>query len=129
MSVSKWILGGLGFVMGGPIGALIGVFVASLFDTGRQITASGTTEWTSNTRQRTHRATQGDIQVSIVVLIACVIKADGRVLKAEINYIKPFRFKNCIVIWKNRISSLFYIIKHINSSCILMIIQQMFNKF
>mgnify|MGYP003562073454 CR=1 FL=1 len=33
MSVSKWILGGLGFVMGGPIGALIGVFVASLFDT------------------------------------------------------------------------------------------------
>lgn len=94
MSVSKWILGGLGFVMGGPIGALIGVFVASLFDTGRQITASGTTEWTSNTRQRTNRATQGDIQVSIVVLIACVIKADGRVLKAEINYIKPFLLRN-----------------------------------
>jgi DnaJ like chaperone protein len=28
--------------------------------------------------------------VSIIVLIACVIKADGRVLKSEINFIKPF---------------------------------------
>ena len=32
MSLGKWILGGLGFAMGGPIGALIGVFIASLFD-------------------------------------------------------------------------------------------------
>jgi DnaJ like chaperone protein len=32
--------------------------------------------------------------VSIIVLLACVIKADGRVLKAEINSIKPFLLRN-----------------------------------
>ena len=32
MALRKWILGGLGFVLGGPIGALIGVLIASVFD-------------------------------------------------------------------------------------------------
>ena len=32
MSVTKWIFGGLGFVLGGPIGALVGVLIGSLFD-------------------------------------------------------------------------------------------------
>ena len=86
MSASKWILGGLGFVLGGPIGALIGVGIASLFDTDHQST--------TNTRTRNARATQGDIRVSIIVLLACVIKADGRVLKSEISFVKPFLVRN-----------------------------------
>ena len=86
MSASKWILGGLGFVLGGPIGALIGVGIASLFDTDHQST--------TNTRTRYARATQGDIRISIIVLLACVIKADGRVLKSEISFIKPFLVRN-----------------------------------
>lgn len=89
MSLGQWIFGGLGFVMGGPIGALIGVFVASLFE-------SNKTENTFSGQQKryTRRTSQGDIQVSIVVLIACVIKADGRVLKSEINFIKPFLLRS-----------------------------------
>lgn len=95
MSLGKWILGGLGFVMGGPIGALIGVFVASLFDASRSIDVDNSTEGAfTNKQQRARRATQGDIQVSVIVLIACVIKADGRVLKSEINHIKPFLLRN-----------------------------------
>ena len=86
MSASKWILGGLGFVLGGPIGALIGVGIASLFDTDNQST--------TNTGTRNARATQGDIRVSIIVLLACVIKADGRVLKSEISFVKPFLVRN-----------------------------------
>ena len=86
MSAGKWILGGLGFVLGGPIGALIGVGIASLFDTDHQST--------TNTRTRNARATQGDIRVSIIVLLACVIKADGRVLKSEISFVKPFLVRN-----------------------------------
>lgn len=92
MSVSKWILGGLGFVVGGPIGALIGVFIASLFDAGQTSTsATGNRGAASSRRQR---ATQGDVQVSIIVLIACVIKADGKVLRSEVNFIKPFLLRN-----------------------------------
>ena len=88
MSLGKWILGGLGFAVGGPIGALIGVLVASAFETTKTTVESK--DRPSGSSRRQQRATQGDIRVSIIVLIACVIKADGRVLKAEINYIKPF---------------------------------------
>lgn len=89
MSIGKWILGGLGFAMGGPIGALIGVLVASLFDVNKNVGFDSS----SQTRY-SRRSTPGDIKVSIVVLIACVIKADGRVLKSEVNYIKPFLLRS-----------------------------------
>ena len=82
MSLGKWILGGLGFVVGGPIGALLGVWIASAFETNKYIA----TEEQRTTARGQQRATQGDIRVSIIVLIACVIKADGRVLKSEINF-------------------------------------------
>ena len=91
MSVTKWIFGGLGFVLGGPIGALVGVLIGSLFDYNIK---KYDEEQAPNAKRSYKRATQGDIQVSIIVLIACVIKADGRVLKSEINYIKPFLLRN-----------------------------------
>lgn len=88
MSLGKWILGGLGFAVGGPIGALIGVFIASLFDSSRTIEAGEYQQGIPHPGRT--RTTQGDIRVSIIVLLACVIKADGRVLKSEVAYIKPF---------------------------------------
>lgn len=91
MSVTKWIFGGLGFVLGGPIGALVSVLIGSLFDYNIK---KYDEEQAPNAQRSYKRATQGDIQVSIIVLIACVIKADGRVLKSEINYIKPFLLRN-----------------------------------
>jgi DnaJ like chaperone protein len=82
MSLGKWILGGLGFAVGGPIGALVGVLIASAFESKPD---------TENEQKRTTKqTTQGDISVSIIVLIASVIKADGKVLKSEINFVKPF---------------------------------------
>jgi DnaJ like chaperone protein len=90
MSLGKWILGGLGFAVGGPIGSIIGVLIASLFEkNGADNQASSST----NRTFRAQRTTAGDVRVSIIVLIACVIKSDGRVLKSEINYIKPFLLK------------------------------------
>ena len=88
MSLGKWILGGLGFAVGGPIGALIGVLIASAFDSAKQLSDNGSSR--KGTYRGFQRSTQGDIRVSIIVLLACVIKADGRVLKSEINFIKPF---------------------------------------
>ena len=90
MSLGKWILGGLGFAVGGPIGSIIGVLIATLFE------KNGADNQTSSSTNRTFRAqrtTAGDVRVSIIVLIACVIKSDGRVLKSEINYIKTFLLK------------------------------------
>ena len=65
MSLGKWILGGLGFAVGGPIGALIGVFIASMFDSSKDILNDNQSTRTTNHGRR--RATQGDISVSIIV--------------------------------------------------------------
>lgn len=97
---AKWLFGGLGFVLGGPIGALLGVLVGSMVESHeadsdsewrRRLNSNGNTTWSSSSSRS--KTTSGDIQVSLLVLIACVIKADGRVLKSEINYIKPFLLK------------------------------------
>lgn len=99
-------------MLGGPIGALIGVFVASMFEASSKVLDAGDdfdphaegnpytdgNPHTENRQQRTssgrRMATVGDIRVSIIVLIACVIKADGHVMKSEVNYIKPFLVRN-----------------------------------
>lgn len=100
MSLAKWILGTLGFVVGGgPIGAIIGVLIATLFENAEkkdQQPHSDSSSQSSRTQSssRKQRATPGDVRVSIIVLMACVIKADGKVLKSEINFIKPFLLRN-----------------------------------
>ena len=41
MSLTKWIFGALGFALHGPIGAVVGVLIGSLFDGGSRPTISG----------------------------------------------------------------------------------------
>lgn len=93
----RWILGGLGFVLGGPIGTVIGFVIGSFVDavaSNIQALPGGVGDTDSNAgSSSSKRVTEGDISVSLLVLIACVMKADGRVLKAEVNYIKPFLLK------------------------------------
>jgi len=79
-SFAKWIGGGLGFVMGGPIGGLFGFVVGSFFDNA----AIQTTSTGSNV------TTPGAFGMSLLVLIAAVMKADGKVVKSELDYVKQF---------------------------------------
>ncbi|MDD3077577.1 MAG: TerB family tellurite resistance protein [Paludibacter sp.] len=86
----KWIGGGLGWAFGGPIGALLGFAVGSLFDgKGHDATQNTTTEYS---RRRT--TTEGDFKMSLLVMIACVMKADGKVVKAELDVVKRFLVAN-----------------------------------
>jgi DnaJ like chaperone protein len=78
----KWLGGGLGFVMGGPIGGLLGFLVGSMVDS--------TSVHTSTYSPGQVRTTQGDFGVSLLVLIAAVMKADGKVVKSELDYVKQF---------------------------------------
>jgi DnaJ like chaperone protein len=80
----KWIGGGLGFAIGGPIGGLLGFFIGSFVDGASEMSQQ-------QTGQRTvYRTTPGDFGVSLIVLIAAVMKADGKVLKSELDYVKRF---------------------------------------
>jgi len=85
-SLGKWIGGGLGWAFGGPIGALIGFTLGSMFD-GTQI-SSVTTSMSSN------RTTEGDFKMSLLVLMACIMKADGHVDKSELVVVKRFLVTN-----------------------------------
>lgn len=77
----KWLGGGLGFVMGGPIGGLLGFLVGSLVDSSSEPVAAGRSSLTT---------TPGAFGVSLLVLIAAVMKADGKVVRSELDYVKQF---------------------------------------
>ncbi len=85
MSVSKKILfGGLGWVLGGPLGAMLGYYFASRDDYADRgnYTQTSTTGY-PNTKP-------GDFMVSLLVLLGAVMKADKQLLKSELDYVKQF---------------------------------------
>ncbi|MEN8203335.1 MAG: TerB family tellurite resistance protein [Bacteroidota bacterium] len=78
----KWVGLGLGWALGGPIGGILGLAVGSIFDSGKDGPVQA-----RNVRERTLR---GDYAASLLVLIAAVMKADGRVMKSELDYVKHY---------------------------------------
>jgi len=79
----KWISGGLGWALLGPIGGILGFVVGSMFDE-----SQGTKE--QQTYQPGQPTTRGGYVMSLLVLVAAVMKADGKVLKSELDYTKQF---------------------------------------
>ncbi len=77
----KWIGGGLGWAFRGPIGGLIGFAVGSMLDS--QTISSDPSRF-----RRPSQTMRGDFMSSLVVLVAGVMKADGKVLKSELDYVK-----------------------------------------
>jgi DnaJ like chaperone protein len=81
----KWIGGGLGWAFGGPIGALLGFAIGSMFDNAEQVDYSY-----GGNIPKSGRTQRGDFGVSLLILAAAVVKADGKVLKSELAYVKKF---------------------------------------
>jgi len=78
MRYAKWIGGGLGWAFGGPIGGILGFIFGTMVD-GMQ---SGKFEY---------KPTQsGDFSISLLVLSAAVMRADGKVMKSELDYVRNF---------------------------------------
>ena len=84
----KWIGGGLGWAFGGPIGAIIGFTVGSMIDGGKGQSQPGRSTGLSG------RTTTGGYVMSLLVLVAAVMKADGKILKSELDYVKKFMVHN-----------------------------------
>ncbi|MFH2144010.1 MAG: DnaJ domain-containing protein [Bacteroidota bacterium] len=79
--LGKWIGGGLGWVILGPIGALLGFLVGSFLDGAQKLPA----------RNKTNIETsKGDFVVSLLVLIAAVMKVDGIVKTSELDYVRSY---------------------------------------
>ena len=81
---TKWIGATLGWSFGGPIGAILGFIVGSVVD-GVQFE---TIDTSNSSRRRKPQTQSGDFEVSLLVLAALVIKADGRADKREQEFVR-----------------------------------------
>ncbi len=75
----KWIGGGLGWAFLGPLGGILGFMIGSIYDNA-----------TDTKRLQPGRTTTGDFSVSLLVLLAAVMKADGKVVRSELDYVKEY---------------------------------------
>ncbi|MCG3168053.1 MAG: DnaJ-like protein DjlA [Bacteroidia bacterium] len=82
MKYGKWLAGGLGWAFGGPIGGILGFVLGSVYDNAEEVTVQ------QGRRVGTSRS--GDFAASLLVLTAAVMKADDRILKAELDFVKAF---------------------------------------
>lgn len=107
MGAFKWIAGFLGWVTWGPIGALLGILAGSVIDSyigvSNQLPEGDSSSQQSRSQtQRQYAGTRGysaeeqrnSFLVSLLVLSAAVIKADGRTLQSELDYVKDFVRRN-----------------------------------
>ncbi len=83
---AKWIAGGLGWAFLGPLGGIVGFVVGSMMDTNNGQTGPAG----STTTRQPHTTTTGGYVMSLLVLVAAVMKADGKVLRSELEYVKQF---------------------------------------
>ena len=75
----KWVGGAIGWALGGYIGGILGYQVGKFLSSGVQI------------GERNQGGTRsGDFAMSLVVLSAAVMNADGKVLISELNFVKKF---------------------------------------
>ncbi len=80
-SYGKWLGGGLGWAFGGPIGGILGFVFGKMYDDmskGKYVYGS---------------SPASDFNMSLLVLTAAVMKADGVVKRSELDYVKQF-FRN-----------------------------------
>ena len=81
-SYAKWVGGGLGWAFGGPIGGILGFMFGSMFDG-------------MNSSKYEYGQTQtGDFNISLLILSAAVMKADGSVKRSELDFVKRYYITN-----------------------------------
>jgi len=102
----KWITGTLGWMFGGPMGALLGYALGSLF-----AKADEQERFQEHYQKMSPPAAQ--FEISLLILAAYVIKADGKVDKRELDYVRS-QFTN--MFGAQRAEESFKIFKHIINS-------------
>ena len=101
MSAGKWIGGILGFMSGGALGALAGVALGALFDYGLKAVNRGegsnnsgfsgaNAAWEQARRSEYYEGQRNSFLFSLLVLASYIIKADGRVMHSEMEFVRRF---------------------------------------
>ena len=88
MGLGKWIAGALGWAMFGPIGGILGYYFASKVEKLAEATVVYGEDQTWNQGQR------NSFLMSLLVLSASVIKADGKTTSQELSTLRSFFTRN-----------------------------------
>jgi len=78
MNINKWLWGGLGWAVGGPIGAIMGYAIGSM----------------SSSNGNYSQTRGGDFGAAMLILFAAVMKADNELKKSELEFVKRFLVEN-----------------------------------
>ena len=97
MGFGKWIGGALGWAVGGPIGGLLGFAFGTIIDDkslsvekGNQKRGNYDPRYDRRYQNQRHHTQPGDFASALLVLSAAVMKADGKHMKSELDYIRGF---------------------------------------
>ena len=88
MGFGKWIAGALGWAMFGPIGGILGYYFTSRLEKLSEAVASQGDQQSWNQGQR------NSFLMSLLVLSAAVIKADGKTTSQELSTLRSFFARN-----------------------------------
>ena len=88
-SFSKWLGAGIGFVSGGPIGAIIGFAIGTVLDAKtREDFKKEAKRFQQNSSSQQSTIQSGDFEISLLILASIVIKSDGKVDQRELDYVR-----------------------------------------
>lgn len=102
-SIAKWIGGGLGWALLGPLGAVVGFALGYFIDARPGLIKASIDEMRQKAEDVARDAelraqgkfgnpptSSGDFMASLLALVAAVLKADGKVRRVELDYIKRY---------------------------------------
>lgn len=90
MGAGKWIGGIIGFMAGGPLGALAGYALGSLMDLGGNTTSYTATYGNGQTTEDVFAGQRNSFLFSMLVMASYIIRADGRIMHSEMEYVRNF---------------------------------------
>ena len=98
MGLGKWIGGVMGFMAMGPLGALAGYAIGSMFDGVGSLDNAGSGSFGGNSNNGSYGTTSQDTSMgqrnsflfSLLVMASYIIRADGKVMHSEMEYVRNF---------------------------------------
>ena len=97
MAAGKWIGGIVGWMAGGPLGALAGYLLGSMFESGLDSVNAPGTSGTFGYDQAYQQQAQGNRNsffFALLVLASYIIKADGRAMHSEMELVRGMLRQN-----------------------------------
>ncbi len=93
MGYGKWITGAIGWALGGPIGGILGYFIGSALESNGSKGESSRKSYMPK-RSFSPAEERNSYFLSLLILTSAVMKADQKVMKSELDYIKTFLTRN-----------------------------------